>query len=189
MTQSLAILYGSSTGNTEMAAEMIRERLGSAVTHFADIADTEPEVLLAHDILILGVATWNIGDVQDDWDEFMPRLRALDLTGKKVALFAMGDATGYPYNFLDAMGLLWKAAQASGKPELVGVWPSEDYDFEESEALHDEEHFVGLGLDEDNEPELHEERISKWLAQILNECQLHSTGTAAAPLLSSSPRP
>ena len=61
MTQSLAILYGSSTGNTEMAAEMIRERLGSAVTHFADIADTEPEVLLAHDILILGVATWNNG--------------------------------------------------------------------------------------------------------------------------------
>lgn len=170
MTQSIAIYYGSSTGNTEVAAEKIQERLGDAVSHFANIANTEPSQLLEHDILLLGVSTWNIGEMQDDWDEFIPRMKGLDLTGKKVGLFAMGDAAGYAYNFLDAMGQLWKVVKGLGEPQLVGKWPTEGYEFEESEALLDDDHFVGLGLDEDNEYELHDERIEGWVARLQAEC-------------------
>ena len=172
MAASIAIFYGSSTGNTEMAAEEIRGHLGPLVKHMADVEKAEPEELLDYDILLLGVSTWNIGEMQDDWDTFIPRMEGLDLTGKKVAFFAMGDAVGYPHNFLDAMGQLWEVVKTLGSPELVGVWPTEGYDFEESEAMFDENHFIDVGLGEDNEAELHDERIKNWLVKVITECNL-----------------
>ena len=164
----MGIFYGSSTGNTELAAELIKKEMGEFIEFIQDISQSEPAELAQFDVLFLGVSTWNIGDMQDDWAEFLPRLEELDLTGKKVALFAQGDAQGYPYNFLDAMGELWHACQARGA-ELVGVWPTEGYEFDESQAMYDENHFVGLGLDEDNESDLTEDRIHRWLLQVVQE--------------------
>jgi len=170
--KTIGVFYGSSTGNTELAAEMICDQLGQFVSHSADISKSEPTDLLAYDILLLGVSTWNIGEMQDDWDDFLPRMEGLDLTGKQVGFFGMGDAIGYSYNFLDAMGMLWDAVKPLGSPTLVGVWPNEDYTFDESLAVYDDGHFVGVGLDEDNEPELHEERIKGWLMKIMMDCEL-----------------
>lgn len=169
---SIAIFFGSTTGNTEYAADMISAELGAFVSHMSDIADTEAEELLKYDVLMLGIPTWNVGEMQDDWDDFLPNLKGLDFTGKKIALFGMGDADGYPENFLDALGLLWDELKELGKPELIGIWPTESYTFEESKGLFDEKHFLGLGLDEENEPHLHEERVKRWTKQILEEANL-----------------
>ena len=84
----------------------------------------------------------------------------------------MGDQAGYPDNFLDAMGQLWKVVKELGEPELVGVWPTEGYEFDASEGLFDESHFFGLGLDEENQSEMHDERISTWLVKVLTDCKL-----------------
>ena len=170
--KSIGIFYGSSTGNTEMAAEKICEQLGQFVSHCADVSKSEPEELQNYDILLLGVSTWNIGEMQDDWDEFIPRMEGLDLAGKQVGFFAMGDDIGYSYNFLDAMGQLWNVVKELGNPQLVGIWPTEGYEFDESEAVYDDNHFVGVGLDEDNEPDLHDERIKGWLMKIMTDCEL-----------------
>ena len=48
-------------------------------------------------------------------------------------------------------------------------WPTEGYVFKESTGLYDENPFLGLGLDEDNEPELTEERVHDWLMQVVAE--------------------
>ena len=170
--KTIGVFYGSSTGNTELAAEMICDQLGQFVSHSADISKSEPTDLLAYDILLLGVSTWNIGEMQDDWDDFIPGMEGLDSTGKQVGFFGMGDSIGYSYNFLDAMGMLWEAVKVLGSPQLVGVWPNGDYTFDESLAVYDDGHFVGVGLDEDNEPELHEERIKGWLMKIMMDCEL-----------------
>ena len=170
--KSIGVFYGSSTGNTELAAEMICQELGQFVSHSADISKSEPEDLLSYDILLLGVSTWNIGEMQDDWADFIPKMDGLDLTGKKVCFFAMGDSAGYPYNFLDAMGELWGVVQKLGTPELIGVWPSEDYDFDESQAMFDEGHFIGLGLDEDNEADKTDDRIRAWLIKVMQDAGL-----------------
>ncbi|MGS0729198.1 flavodoxin FldA, partial [Shewanella sp. 0m-11] len=42
-------------------------------------------------------------------------------------------------------------------------------DFEESKGLADDKHFVGLGIDEDRQPELTEERVDAWVKQIYEE--------------------
>ncbi len=169
---SIALIYGSTTGNTENAAEMIRDELGDRLTFFGDVNQIKPSDLLAYDVLILGCPTWHIGELQDDWEMFLPGMRSLDLRGKKIAMFGMGDALSYSDTFLDAFGLLWDELKTRGAPELIGVWPSADYDFDESKGMYDADHFMGLGLDEENQPEMHEERIQKWTRQLLNELGL-----------------
>ena len=52
---------------------------------------------------------------------------------------------------------------------VIGHWPTEGYDFEASKGLVDDKHFVGLGIDEDRQPELTEERVDAWVKQIYEE--------------------
>ena len=169
---SIAIFYGSTTGNTENVAEMISDEFGGLVSHMANITDAKPADLLDYDVLIFGIPTWNVGELQYDWEDFLPELKGLDLTGKKVALFGLGDSFGYSENFLDALGLLWDELKTLGSPELIGVWPSGGYVFDESKGKFDDEHFLGLGLDEENESELHDERIKAWTTQVRTELGL-----------------
>ena len=107
--------------------------------------------------------------MQDDWVDFLGGMEGLDLTGKKVALFGLGDAYGYADTFLDALGLLWDELKGMGSPELIGIWPSKGYDYDESKGAYDENHFLGLGLDEENQAELHDERIKAWVSQLRRE--------------------
>lgn len=172
MTMSVAIFYGSTTGNTETAAETIKAQLGDCVEAVEDVAEADPADLEKYDLLLLGVPTWDIGEMQSDWAEFIPKMEGLDLSGKKVAFFGLGDAYSYAENFLDALGELWDAVKNLGDPELVGTWPTEGYDFEASEGLYDEDHFLGVGLDYDNEAELTDKQIAAWLEKVKDEAGL-----------------
>lgn len=176
MTPTMAIFYGSSTGNTQNAAEKIQETMGEWISHIADIAKAAPEDMLPYDVLFLGVSTWNIGEMQDDWADFLPKMKGLDFSGKKIAIFCLGDAVGYPYNFLDAMGELWKNVQPLGA-SLVGIWPTEGYTYKDSQGKFDDDHFLGVGLDEDNESDLTEERIHAWLLKVMQEIGLLESTT------------
>ena len=50
----------------------------------------------------------------------------------------------------------------------IGLWPVDGYSFDYSKAQKDDK-FVGLGIDNDNEPELTEERVEAWCKQIESE--------------------
>ena len=52
--------------------------------------------------------------------------------------------------------------------EIVGAWSADGYDHEESKSIADGK-FVGLATDEDNQPEMSEERVAAWVAQIKGE--------------------
>lgn len=169
---SIAIFFGSTTGNTEHVAEMISAEFGTLVSKTENITDIEPEELLEHDVLVLGIPTWNVGELQYDWEDFLPRMKGLDFTGKKIALFGLGDSYGYAENFLDALGLLWDELKEMGSPELIGVWPTKGYTFDESIGKYDDDHFLGLGLDEENESDMHDERIKAWADKVRGELGL-----------------
>lgn len=168
----IALFYGSSTCYTEIAAEKIRD-------YFADnwiitlplynVANDSLELMADYDYLILGIPTWDYGELQEDWELVWPQLRTLDLHGKKVALYGCGDQLGYPEWFQDAMGYLHKEVVEQGA-EVCGYWPVEGYEFESSMALTaDGTHFVGLSLDEDSQFELSDQRIADWCQQIYRE--------------------
>ncbi|KLV03889.1 flavodoxin FldA [Photobacterium aquae] len=158
---NIGIFFGSDTGNTENVANKIAEQLGLEAQ---DIAGNDNSVFDDYEILILGTPTANYGEMQPDWDYFVPELEDADLNGKKVALFGLGDQVDYPDSYLDAMGDLAELVQAAGG-ELIGAWSTESYTFNHSRAVVDGQ-FVGLALDEDRQPELTDERITAWLGTL-----------------------
>ena len=157
---TIGIIYGSSTGKTKSAADMIKSKLGEG-----DVMDVSSlsgiDELVKYDLIILGSSTWGLGDLQDDWEVQINNLKQIDLSGKKVAFFGTGDQNSYPDTFVDAMGILYEAAVET-KATLIGGWPVNEYTHSGSRAVRNGE-FIGLALDEDNQSDLTEERITKWV--------------------------
>ena len=126
------------------------------------------EDIAEFDLLIFGIPTWYYGEAQCDWDDFFPELEQIDFNDKLVAIFGCGDQEDYAEYFLDAMGMVRDIVEAKGAI-LVGQWSTEGYDFEASKGMADDNHFVGLGIDEDRQPELTDSRVKAWCKQIHDE--------------------
>ncbi len=169
----IGLFYGSDTGNTELDARLIERALEShapGIVDVFDIAKVDVAELLSYDHLIIGCPTWNVGQLQDDWDVKFDQLDALDLRGKRVAMFGVGDQYGYPENYCDAIGIIGKKLEERGA-ELVGFTDASDYQFSHSLGVEDGV-FLGLALDDDNEAELTEERVADWATQLLADFEI-----------------
>ncbi|EIE22982.1 flavodoxin IsiB [Coccomyxa subellipsoidea C-169] len=164
------LFYSTSTGKTEEVADLIQEKIGSAAPQ--DIADVDVSSLASYDGLIVGAPTWNTGADSErsgtSWDDVLGNIAGLDLKGKPVAVFGLGDSIGYGEYFCDAMEELYSSFKASGA-KMVGHWPADGYQHEDSKALLGDGSFCGLPLDQDNEDDKTEERIEGWVAQLKNE--------------------
>lgn len=163
----IGIFYGSIMGNTEAAAHKAGakvETFGAVTIH--NIADAAVKTMMDYDLIILGASTWGLGDLPDDWVG-KEDLHGLDLTSKRVAVFGTGNQEGYPDTFVDAIGILAQAAEKAGAT-LIGSWPTDGYNFENSRAVRNGL-FLGLPLDDDNQAALTEQRITKWCAQLREE--------------------
>lgn len=159
---NIGIFYGSTNGNTAEAASMIQKQLGA---DSYDVGKLKSGAELAqYDLLILGTSTWYDGELQDDWESFTVHLSKADLSGKKVALFGMGDQEGYGSDYVSAMRVLYDKAIEQGAC-VIGAWNNEGYSFDHSASIVDGK-FVGLALDEDNQSELTAGRIDAWCKQI-----------------------
>ncbi|MCG9683791.1 flavodoxin FldB [Vibrio sp. Isolate23] len=168
----IGLFYGSTTCYTEMAAEKMRAIIGEELVDIRNIKETPLAEMADYDFLILGISTWDFGEIQEDWNEIWDQIDGLSLNGKTVALFGLGDQEGYGEWYLDAMGMLHDELKKTGA-NLIGYWPNdESYEFEASKALtEDGSQFVGLALDEDSQYELSDERIATWIEQVLVEYQ------------------
>jgi len=165
---SVGIYFGSDTGNTEHVAKLIQKELGKNLVDVHDIAKSTKEEIAEYDLLLFGIPTWYYGEAQCDWDDFFPELEQIDFDGKLYAIFGCGDQEDYAEYFLDAMGMVRDIVDGKGGI-LMGLWPTEGYDFVASKGLADDDHFVGLGIDEDRQPELTDKRVKQWCAQITEE--------------------
>ena len=157
-----AIFYGSTEGNTETVAFKLKDLLGDVDVFNVDAASADD--IQKYDSVIFGASTWEIGELQEDWEGFIDVLDDVDFSGKTVAFFGCGDADGYPDTFVDALGIIYNKIKDSGAT-FVGAVETDDYTFDDSAALVDGK-FVGLPIDEDNEPDLTDGRLAKWVAQI-----------------------
>lgn len=164
----VGIFFGSDTGNTEKVAQHIQKLLGEDKADLFDIAKTTKEEIQNFDFLFFGIPTWYYGESQCDWDDFFPNLEQVDFTGKTVAIFGCGDQEDYAEYFCDAMGTLRDIIEPKGV-KIVGHWSTEGYHFESSKSLVDDNHFVGLAIDEDRQAELTEQRINQWVEQVKQE--------------------
>lgn len=157
-----AIFYASSTGNTEHVAKMIKKRMEGF--ELIDIASEGIAKMNQCDSIILGVSTWGEGDLQDDWEDCFDELQEIDFTNKNIALFGLGDQESYGDEFVNALGTIYEVV-SSKNGNIVGFTSTEEYEFDESTAVKDDE-FVGLVIDEDNQSSMTKERIEKWVENI-----------------------
>jgi flavodoxin I len=159
-----AIIYSFNTKKTSKVAERIREAFNDEQVEMVNAEEISGELFMSYDQIIMGVATWFDGELPNFWDEFIPDLEDLDLNGKKIALFGLGDQKGYPENFLDGVGIMAGILENQGAT-LVGFTSVEGYEFESSKAQRGDQ-FAGLAIDYENQGSLNKERVSDWVDQL-----------------------
>ena len=165
--KKIGLFYGGATAKTAVVALKIQDAFAENEVVLIPIEGATRKEFESFDNIIAGTSTWFDGELPTYWDEFLPEIESIDMTGKKVALFGLGDQERYPDNFVDGIGILAEAFTKSNA-ELVGFMPVSDYQFTQSRAVK-EGHFLGLALDVENQSEQTEERILKWVAELKKE--------------------
>ena len=167
--KKIGLFFGSTSDNTKIASDYIKDYLEAHdfEIDIHDIGDIGSEKILEYDKILIGCPTWNIGELQSDWDAVFLDYEKLNFKGKTAAFFGCGDQTGYPDNFLDAIGILAEPFIKNGGT-LIGRCSKDPYDFRESLALDGDE-LLGLGLDYDNDDEdACEDLMIAWLDEIMD---------------------
>ena len=160
----IKLIYGSDTGITELVTEDISKLLDNIeVTTVADLTSEDWD----HDKFILGIPTWYDGELQSDWEEYFEEFKTIDFTGKKVAIFGLGDQLGYEEWFCDGIGILAKVILKNGGTVIGYTTKDKSYDFETTpKSIIKDDMFYGLCIDEDNQGELTQERLKNWVEQL-----------------------
>jgi flavodoxin I len=163
--KKIAIVYSFNTLKTGKIAKRIKEAFGKdASIEMVNVEEVTADEFLRYDNLICGTATWFDGELPNHWDEFLPELEDMDLKGKRIALFGLGDQKGYPENFLDGMGILGEILETRGA-RLVGFTSTEDYSYESSRAERGDQ-FIGLGIDFESQGSKNKERVNGWVEKL-----------------------
>jgi flavodoxin I len=161
----IGLFYSFNSTKTAKAAEKIKEAFGTDFNVVPINAEVlTEELFLSFTNLILGVPTWFDGELPNYWDEFVPALEDLNLSGKTIALFGLGNQVEYPDNFCDAVGILAELVNSKGA-KLVGYTSTEGYQYESSRAVVDNK-FMGLILDQETQPRQSKERITNWVNEL-----------------------
>lgn len=162
--KKIGLFYGGATTKTSVVAFKIQEAFGEKLVELIPVENASGKTFEEYDNIIAGASTWFDGELPTYWDEILPEIEAASLSGKKVAIFGLGDQKHYPDNFVDGIGLLADSFTNSGAT-LVGFTSIEEYTFNTSRAVK-EGKFLGLVLDIENQSDKTEARVLKWVEQL-----------------------
>ncbi|MFO8128918.1 MAG: flavodoxin [Bacteroidales bacterium] len=170
----IALIYWPRKGNVEKVAGMVADGLDDLKPGVYAISQVDLTALADHDLIILGSSTVGADNWEDShrsrWYDFFKQLENVRFKGQKIAFFGLGDQVLYPEHFVDGMMAI-KKEFARHDVEFIGKWPAQGYDFQESASLEGDD-FIGLAVDEDQQPELTKERVDQWVAQVRKESGL-----------------
>ncbi len=159
--EKVGIFYGSSSGKTEEVVKIVAKQLGNAeLFDVSNGIDKIPEFKN----LILASPTYGMGELQDDWAAVIDKLSEMNFDGKVVALIGVGDAALFGANYVEALMHLYDAVSPNGA-KVVGLVPTEDYDFEDSLAVIDDK-FMGLAIDTSFDEDEISSKVESWLEKI-----------------------
>ena len=164
--KKIGLFYATKANKTKEVAERIHKEFGEGL-EIVPIENAWQNDFSAYDHFIVGASTWFDGELPTYWDELLPELRGINLKGKKVAIFGLGDQKHYPENFADGIGLLAEVFEEDGA-KLVGFTSAKGYSFERSKALRGDQ-WCGLVIDLENQSELTEKRIKEWCKEVKKE--------------------
>jgi flavodoxin I len=168
----IAIFFGPENGAVHRVAKLLASKMENQKPDLILLNEASAGDLARYKKIIFGISTvgrdtWDQKFENVDWVKFMPAVSSFDFTGKKVAVFGLGDHITYAYHFVNSMGTLAKMVVKNGG-QLLGKVSPDGYTFQDSEALEGGL-FLGLPIDEDFEPELTEDRLICWVEQLNKE--------------------
>lgn len=93
MNKKALIIYGSTTGLTEICSEEVENGLKEAGVEVErkNVIDANIGDLDNYEYIILGSSTWDYGCLQYDFEDFHSVMSEVDLSGKKFTIFGTGD--------------------------------------------------------------------------------------------------
>lgn len=165
----IGLFFGPLKGSVHRVAEKVKAALGEQHVDMISVNEAKLSDLEKYDRIIFGISTvgketWDSNYSNTDWSKFFPNISKVDFSGKKVAIFGLGDHLTYSNHFVNAMGVLARDLMKNGA-NMVGKVDPANYEFDDSEAIIDGM-FIGLPVDEDFEPELTDERVANWVNSI-----------------------
>ena len=172
----IGLFFGTDTGTTRLLGKKIAKKLGDElVDKPLNINRASLDDLLSYQVLILGTATYGEGDLPGmennvkagSWAEFVPQLEGVDLTGKTVAFYGVGNQEKYGTRYVNGMAKLYNIFKDKGA-NIVGSWSTDGYTFTASDAVIDGK-FVGLALDNKSQKINTDERIDGWVEMVKPE--------------------
>lgn len=158
----IVIVYGTKRATIKSVAEEIKKELKEDADIY-DIKDFDMDQLKNYDVLLLGTSTIGHGDIQQTWKDKLFELGNIDLSGKKIALFGLGNQVYHKDTFCGGMSHLYAAVK--DKSLIAEGVSTKGYKFEASPSVIGDK-FVGLALDQDNESGKTPERIKNWLQHL-----------------------
>ncbi len=162
-----AIVYSFNTKKSGKIAEKIKAEFNDDAIEMVNAEEISEESFTTYDQMILGVSTWFDGELPNYWDEFVPAIEEMNLKGKKIAIFGLGDQKGYPENFQDGMGIMAELLEEQGA-KIVGFTSTKGFTYERSRAERGDQ-FVGLSIDMENQSAKTNSRISEWVKELKKE--------------------
>lgn len=160
----IGIFFGSTSGNTEELAEVVAKQFDVASDDIHEVSSADAADMANYDVLLLGSSTWGVGDLQDDWEDFLPEAAKQDLKGKKVAFFGCGDSFGHSDTFCNSLAKI-KAGVTDTGCTFIGAISKEGYSYDETDC-EEGDNVIGLLTDVDNESDKTEERLERWVKAV-----------------------
>jgi len=111
--RKVSVIFGSTTGNTEKVAEIIKEQIEGDVT-LCDVTKATDEMIRKADLVLFGSSTWGYGELQDDFQDYYDNMSSDLLDGKLVAVFGCGDMESFEDVFCNATELIKTKAEGCG---------------------------------------------------------------------------
>ncbi|MBM7616411.1 flavodoxin [Alkaliphilus hydrothermalis] len=131
--KKVSIIYGSTTGNTERVAEMIKDNMAECDVTVANVCNVKDDMITSADLVLFGSSTWGYGEIQDDFLGFYESMNSGLLSGKEVAVFGCGDNDGFPDVFCEAVNLITEKASECGA-KVIGEGLKVDGDVDDNIA-------------------------------------------------------
>ena len=180
----IGIFFGTDSGTTRLIAKKMSRLIGDIASKPVNVNRISVEEMMQYDSLILGTPSYGIGElpgiatgVKDgSWAEFIPQLENQDFSGKRIALYGLGNQDKYPDRFANSLFTLYDFLVKRGA-EIIGQWPVDGYEFEHSDSVIDGK-FVGLVLDQNFQALLSDDRMKNWLELISPALVEHTSSNA-----------
>lgn len=170
--QKTGLLYTPIEGKALQVSHKLRSLLAEEDIDMLPARMADNDVIADYTNIIIGISTYSDSKAEIDllnnpWDNFKQQLTHMHIAGKRFALFCIGDQEGYSNSFVNELKEIAEIIH-NGGGEIVAGFPNENYHFQESISLING-NFIGLPLDEKNQPELTETRLLRWKDMLVKE--------------------